>query len=449
MNNISNQSIKEIVEFINETGFKTDENLFERLNSDELLNIYINCLIYLKFVNSYIDLELNLQEENLFATVVRDNRTLKVIKVTGIINYAFQKFGYIPDFSPVHILSPTLNVTQSTLMKFLDINKKIKEYIGKFKIFFYHYNTATKSHIDIIPLLDEAKNKNNIFINEIDDRNKLASEININIEKYSKQFEELSPLVNINKENLKKINEEYNQKNNIKENLSKQIEEKILNLEKIKEKVVPEPEKFNKMIEENKSKLNYLDIQQNNLRKELDSLNKNIEICLKINEKLKNIKTDMDNYYDYDRKNKALYEKKEQNKKDIKEFEKELIQMKEKYAKNSEILKSSDLMVKNRQKDLIYLKNQLSTEIQDNNKIKKDLEITLEHIDYELYKNQSEINKIIKEKNDLAKTRDDFADIVRMKFHYISQKQNIYYKILDKSIELYQNYNVFEKKEEK
>ena len=122
MNNISNQSIKEIVDFINSTDFKTDENLFERLNSDEILNIYINCLSYLKFVNSRLDFELNSQEENLFATVVKDNRSLKVMKVTALINYVFQKFGYIPDFSPVHIFSPNLNVTQSTLMKLLDIN---------------------------------------------------------------------------------------------------------------------------------------------------------------------------------------------------------------------------------------------------------------------------------------------------------------------------------------
>ena len=445
MNNISNQSIKEIVDFINSTDFKTDENLFERLNSDEILNIYINCLSYLKFVNSRLDFELNSQEENLFATVVKDNRSLKVMKVTALINYVFQKFGYIPDFSPVHIFSPNLNVTQSTLMKLLDINKKIKYYIGNFKGIINNYNKVFKSHKDIIDLIEKTTNKNNENKNKLEDMNQSANEININIEKYSKQIEEISSLVNANKENLKKINEEYSKNNNRKQNLSKEIEEKISNLEKIKEKVVSEPEKFIKIIEENKSKLNNIDIQQNNLKKELDSLDKNNEICLKINEKLKNIKTNLDQYYDYDMKNKALKEKKEQNKKDIKELEKQLIEMKDKYGKNAEILKSSESMVKNQQKEFNYIKNQLSSEIKDNEKIKKDLIMTLEHVDEELYKHQSEIDKIIKEKNDLSILRDDFADILGMKFHNISQNQNIYYKILDKSLELYRNYNSFEK----
>ena len=447
MNNISNQSIKEIVAFINETGFKTDDNLFERLNSDELLNIYINCLTYLKFVNSHSDFELNSQEENLFATVVKDNRGLKVMKVTGLINYVFQKFGYIPDFSPVHIFSPNFNTTQSTLMKFLDINKKIKDYIAKFKDIINNYNNAFSFHEKIILLIEDSANKNNNYKKKLDDRNRLINETNINIEKYSKQIEKISPSINTNKENLKKINEEYNKNNNRKENLSKEIEEKILYLEKIKEKVVSEPEKFIKIIEENKSKLNNIDIQQNNLKKELESLDKNNEICLKINEKLKNIKTNLDQYYDYDMKNKVLKEKKEQNKKDIKDLEKQLIEMKEKYGKNYEILKSSESMVKNQQKEFNYLKNQLTSEIKDNDKIKKDLIMTLEHIDEELYKQQSEIDKIIKEKNDLSKIRDDFADILRMKFHNISQNQNIYYKILDKSLVLYQNYNSIEKKD--
>ena len=94
MSNISNQTLKEIVDFINETGCSIDQKVFERLNSDELLNIYVNCLIYLKFANSYKDFELNSEEENLFATVVKDNRTLKIIKVTALINHVFKKFGY-------------------------------------------------------------------------------------------------------------------------------------------------------------------------------------------------------------------------------------------------------------------------------------------------------------------------------------------------------------------
>ena len=84
--NLNQKSVKEIVDFINQTPFQTDMNIFERLNSDELLNIYINCLIYLGAANDYNDFELNETEENLFATVVKENKALKVIKVTALIN---------------------------------------------------------------------------------------------------------------------------------------------------------------------------------------------------------------------------------------------------------------------------------------------------------------------------------------------------------------------------
>ena len=124
MNNINNQTLEEIVDFINLTPFQTDINIFERLNSDELLNIYINCLIYLGAANGYEDFELNEEEESLFATIVRENRGLKIIKVTALINHLFQKFGHIPNFSPVYIFSPSLDITQSTFMRLLDTKKK-------------------------------------------------------------------------------------------------------------------------------------------------------------------------------------------------------------------------------------------------------------------------------------------------------------------------------------
>ena len=41
MNDVNSRTLQEIVDFINLTPFQTDINLFERLNSDELLNIYI------------------------------------------------------------------------------------------------------------------------------------------------------------------------------------------------------------------------------------------------------------------------------------------------------------------------------------------------------------------------------------------------------------------------
>ena len=117
--NLNPKSVKEIVDFINQTSCQTDMNLFERLNSDELLNIYINCLIFLGAANDYNDFELNENEENLFATVVKENKALKVIKVSALINNLFKKFGHVPNFSPVNIFSPNVNSTFSTLMRLL------------------------------------------------------------------------------------------------------------------------------------------------------------------------------------------------------------------------------------------------------------------------------------------------------------------------------------------
>lgn len=448
MNNINNQSIKEIIDFINETGFNIDQKVFERLNSDELLNIYINCLIYLKFANNYNDFELNADEENLFATVVKDNRTLKIIKVTSLINNLFQKFGYLPDFSPVYIFSPTEDIIQSTFLKLMDINKRIKEFISKFNSFYEGYQYTVKSRKNLIEILNETKNKNNILRNTYEEGNKLVNEVKNNIENYTKKINEITPLININKENINQLNKEFEEKIKTKNNLSKQIEENSAILNKLKESVVPDPDNFNTIIENNKIKLKNINIQQNNLQQELDNLNKNNETCSKIHEKLINLKKNVEEFYDYDTKNKNLYEQKEKNQKDICLLEKKLNECKDKYGKNAEILKNTELMLKDHQKEFNNLKNKLSTQIQENEKIKNDLKITLENINNEILTNKREIDRINGEKREIEKIRNDFADVFKIKFQNIYNRQNLYYKLLDKSLELYQGYNLFEQKEE-
>lgn len=448
MNNINNQSIKEIIDFINETGFNVDQKVFERLNSDELLNIYINCLIYLKFANNYNDFELNADEENLFATVVKDNRTLKIIKVTSLINNLFQKFGYLPDFSPVYIFSPTEDIIQSTFLKLMDINKRIKEFISKFNSFYEGYQYTVKSRKNLIEILNETKNKNNILRNTYEEGNKLVNEVKNNIENYTKKINEITPSININKENINQLNKEFEEKIKTKNNLSKQIEENSAILNKLKESVVPDPDNFNTIIENNKIKLKNINIQQNNLQQELDNLNKNNETCSKIHEKLINLKKNVEEFYDYDTKNKNLYEQKEKNQKDICLLEKKLNECKDKYGKNAEILKNTELMLKDHQKEFNNLKNKLSTQIQENEKIKNDLKITLENINNEILTNKREIDRINGEKREIEKIRNDFADVFKIKFQNIYNRQNLYYKLLDKSLELYQGYNLFEQKEE-
>ena len=446
MNSIDNQSIKEIVDFINLTPFKTDMNLFERLNSEELLNIYINCLIYLGAAKSYKDFELNEKEENLFAAVVQENIGLKSIKVASLINYHFQKFGHIPNFSPVYILSPTPSITQSTLMRLLDTYKKLEEYKNKYYSMKNDYEYTVNSHKNMVGILQQIKDKNAFFIKTLEEGNKISNEMKNNIEKYSNEINEINPLLNKNKENIILLNDEFNKKNIEAQNLSKKVEESNSILSKLKERIVPDPESFNKVIEENTLKLNNLGIAQNNLQKELDSLHKNNEICLKINEKLVNLKKNVEEYHNINIKNKELYKQKEQIEKDIKIMEKEIIECKDKYTKNSEILKNTELMLKNQQKEYNSLKTKLDLQIKENSQIKNDLKETLNHITNEILKYKSEIDKINYEKNDIENIRAEYANIFEQKFKDIINKQKLYFQLFDKSMELYQNYSILDDK---
>ena len=446
--NLNPKSVKEIVDFINQTPCQTDMNLFERLNSDELLNIYINCLIYLGAANDYNDFELNEAEENLFATVVKENKALKVIKVSALINNLLKKFGHNPNFSPVNIFNPNINTTFSTLMKLLDAKKKIEEYQKQYWTMINDYQYTLNSHVNINDLLKESHTKKNDLIKTLEEGNKLTLEIKNNIENYSKQIDELNPLINANKENLVKLKEDFIKKNNQKEILNKKIEENESILEKLKERIVPNPETFNKIKEQNQQTLINYNNEQTQLQKELDNLYKNNETCMKVNEKLINLKNNVEEYHEYDLKNKELFNKKEQINFEIKNLEKEMIECKSKYGKNVEVLKNTELMLKNQQKEFNNMKSKLSTQIKENEKIKNDLKITLDHITNEILKYKSEIDKINFERNELQNIRYEYAQVLGRKFQDIIKKQNLYYKLLDKSLELYDNYNLMENKDE-
>ena len=446
--NLNPKSVKEIVEFINQTPCQTDMNLFERLNSDELLNIYINCLIYLGAANDYNDFELNDNEENLFATVVKDNKALKVIKVSALINNLFKKFGHVPNFSPVNIFNPNINSTFSTLMRLLDAKKKIEEYQKQYWTMIHDYQYTLNSHTNITNLLEEGHKKKNDLIKTLEEGNKLTSEIKNNIENYSKQIDELNPLINTNKENLVKLKEDFIKKNNQVEILNKKIEENEAILEKLKERVVPNPENFNKIKEQNQQTLINYSNEQSQLQKELDNLYKNNETCMKINEKLINLKNNVEEYHEYDLKNKELFDKKEKINFEIKNLEKEMLECKSKYGKNIEILKNTELMLKNQQKEFNNMKTKLSAQIKENEKIKNDLKITLDHITNEILKYRSEIDKINFERNELQNIRNEYAQVLGRKFQDIIKKQNLYYKLLDKSLESYENYDLTENKDE-
>ena len=446
--NLNPKSVKEIVDFINQTPCQTDMNLFERLNSDELLNIYINCLIYLGAANDYNDFELNEIEENLFATVVKENKALKVIKVSALINNLFKKFGHVPNFSPVNIFNPNVNSTFSTLMRLLDAKKKIEEYQKQYWTMIHDYQYTLNSHTNIKNLVEEGHKKKNDLIKTLEEGNKLTLEIKNNIEKYSKQIEELNPLINNNKEILVKLKEDFIKKSNQLEQINKKREENESILEKLKQRVVPNPETFNKIKEQNQQKLVNLNNEQSQLQKELDNLYKNNEICLKVNEKLINLKNNVEEYHEYDVKNKELFNKKEKINFEIKNLEKEMLDCKAKYGKNAEILKNTELMLKNQQKEFNNMKSKLSTQIKENEKIKNDLKITLDHITNEILKYRSEIDKINFERNELQNIRNEYAQVLGRKFQDLIKKQNLYYKMLDKSLELYDNYDILDNKDE-
>ena len=428
--NLNPKSVKEIVDFINQTSCQTDMNLFERLNSDELLNIYINCLIFLGAANDYNDFELNENEENLFATVVKENKALKVIKVTALINNLFKKFGHVPNFSPVNIFNPNINSTFSTLMRLLDAKKKIEEYQKQYWTMIHDYQYTLNSHANIKNLVEEGHKKKNDLIKTLEEGNKLTSEIKNN------------------KENLVKLKEEFIKKNNQVEQINKKMEENQSILEKLKERVVPNPESFKKIKEQNQQTLIQLNNEQSQLQKELDNLYKNNETCLKVNEKLINLKNNVEEYHEYDMKNKELFNMKEKINFEIKNLEKEMSECKTKYGKNAEILKNTELMLKNQQKEFNNMKSKLSTQIKENEKIKNDLKITLDHITNEILKYKSEIDKINYERNELQNIRNEYAQVLGRKFQDIIKKQNVYYKLLDKSLELYDNYNILENKDE-
>ena len=63
-------------------------------------------------------------------------------------------------------------------------------------------------------------------------------------------------------------------------------------------------------------------------------------------------------------------------------------------------------------------------------------------------KYRSEIDKINFERNELQNIRNEYAQVLGRKFQDIIKKQNLYYKLLDKSLESYENYDLTENKDE-
>ena len=71
----------------------------------------------------------------------------------------------------------------------------------------------------------------------------------------------------------------------------------------------------------------------------------------------------------------------------------------------------------------------------------------MDHITNEILKFKSEIDKINFEKNEIKNIREEYANVLELKFKDIIKKQNKYFHLFDKSMELYHNYKILEDKE--
>lgn len=158
------------------------------------------------------------------------------------------------------------------------------------------------------------------------------------------------------------------------------------------------------------------------------------------------LKRNVDEYHDYDLKNNELYMEKERIQNNVKQLEQEIIECKGKYAKNLEILKNAELLLKNKQNDFNNLKNELFGQIKQNEKVKNDLKANLEHINEEMKKYKTEIDTINLERKELSNIRNEFSNTFEEKFQNIIKRRNLYFKLLDKALETYQNYDLLQNK---
>lgn len=441
-------SLEEIINFINLTPFKTDFNLFERLNSQEILNIYINCLIYIGKAKDYDDFEINDQEELYFATVVKENSCPKIIKVTAILNKLFKQNGYPPTFSPVYILSPNLNTTISTLGRLLDIKNKIEENKRQYILMGHDYKELVESSEQMTKRNKEDQRQKEMLLKAIEEGNQINEDLEKDIKVYGNKINEIEPQIENNKETSKNLLENINKKDNQLKELKGKFDERLITLNKLKEHIVSSPEKLNKDIENNQIILNEYENKIKEAKNYLDNIFNINDTISKILDKLLALNVKIEEYDKIEDKNNQLKIAKEENKTNISKLGKENLISEKNYKKTVEDLKKTDQFGKDQLKDINNYKLKINQQIKENKDIKNRLKETLDQINNANMKNQSELDKIIFEKNEIDQIRDKYALYFAFKFQEIENKQKEYFKKLNESLEKYKEYDIGRKIEE-
>ena len=439
-------TLKEIIEFLKTLNIQIDANSFQRLTSDDKLNIYISILISLGVTES---LELDEEEKNLFVTYVQKNKGPKIIKVTALINDLFSKFGYSPNFSPLYIYSPNFDKTQQTLMQLIEIKNKIEEYKKNYTTMTQDYEYVLSSRVQFTQKANDLKYTNIELTKALEQGLKLSNELSNDINNYKQKIQEINPKIDDIKEKIAVTNNDVINKNNDFQKNLNQIQENKIILEKLKERVVPDPEEVNKIIEKNENIL----IQTNEILNNENLIGENIlaidTVCQLVAKKLENLKITVDKYHKLNADNSQTIEQIFDLQNEIAKFESQIIDFVAEYKRITEKLKNADISYKNKLEQIKEKKNLIIKELQKNDDKLKLMNNELNEITKEVILTESQIQKINMERDELSKIRKQYTELFKMKFRDLEKRRIVYYQILDKALGLYSENKIEIEKNEK
>ena len=439
-------TLKEIIEFLKTLNIQIDVNSFQRLTSDDRLNIYIAILISLGVTES---LDLDDEEKNLFVAYVQKNKGPKIIKVTALINDLFSKFGYSANFSPLYIYSQNFDKNQQTLIQLIEIKNKIEEYKKNYTTMTQDYEYVVSSRLQFTQKVNDLKYTNLELKKTLDQGLKLNNELNIDINTYKQKIQEINPKINDIKEKIAVINDEVINKNNDYQKNLNQIQENKIILDKLKERVVPDPEEVNKIIEKNENIL----IEKNEILKKENQIGENIlssdNFCQLISKKLENLKLIVDKYHKLNADNSQTIEQIFDLQNEIAKFESQIIDFVAEYKRITEKLKNADISYKNKVERIKEKKNLIIKELEKNDNKLKLMNNELNEITKEVILTESQIQKINMERDELYKIRQQYTELFKMKFKDLEKRRNVYYQILDKALSLYNENKIESEKNEK
>lgn len=443
----SEHSIKEIVNFINLTPYKTDLNLFERLNSQEFLNVFINCLIYIGKATSYEDFEINDEEEALFACIIRENKALKIMKVTCLLNKLFFHNGYTPSFSPNYIFSPILNIIQSTLSRLLDINNRTEEIKKRYSIMSHDYKDLVESVLQMIKRNEDDTKQGDLLKRAVEEGNQIISELSNDQEDLDNKIKEIDPEY----EKYKKFTQELIDKINNKEIDLNKIQEKFnenLNaLNQLQEHLISEPDILLKKIESNHVIYNETENISNDDDYYLDNISALTVTFSKILDKVISLKNEVQEGEEIDKKNNELFNTQESIKNNISEYEKLKLNFEEKLKLSDQKIKETDLLIKNKAKEVNNNKMQLDQKKNQNIEENNNRNIRNKHIIDNNPLLEEEINKLNNQIEEIFNFNSLSLNNYSKKYQEIDHYDKILIERVDNSLKQftdYQNYHYVE-----